>query len=103
MESEEVCREAPLHAHESGEAASRVTPQRLAMEQLFILREQGHRFGPHRSNALTLSMRIKSKAPLHKTKDRAPKVQLQSPGHPHLPRRPKCGSPIIFLRCGLLH
>ena len=50
------------HAHESIEAASGVTSQRLALGQFFVLLEKGFRLGPHRSHELSRPMRIKSKS-----------------------------------------
>jgi hypothetical protein len=52
LESEEVRRETPLHAHEPREEETRHPSEGLAVEQLFILLEEGIRTGSHRSYEL---------------------------------------------------
>jgi REP element-mobilizing transposase RayT len=63
LESDEVRREAPLYAHESVEDKIGRASQGLALEQFFVLREEGIRAASHRSGALSLRVQAKSKAP----------------------------------------
>jgi REP element-mobilizing transposase RayT len=55
MESKEIRRETSLHAHESSEAKTGRSSQRLALEQFLVLRDKRSRFDPHRSAALIFS------------------------------------------------
>jgi hypothetical protein len=73
LESDEIRRETPTHAHESLEKKISRTSQGLALEQFLILREEEIRAGSHRSHALTQSLRAMSKAPPFK---------MQRTGHP---------------------
>jgi len=47
LESDQIRRETPIHAHESLEKKISPSSKRLAVEQLFILREKTVRVGPH--------------------------------------------------------
>ena len=82
LESSEVRRETPIHAHESVEKETGRTSPRLALEQFFLLREEGIRVGSHRSPELIWAWGSVKSPALQKAKDGAPKVQLQRPGHP---------------------
>ena len=79
----EVVERGTLPAHESGEAASRVASQRLALEQFFVLHEQRTRSNSRRSPALIRTARPKAPA-FQKAEDRAPKLQKRpdKPGQP---------------------
>src|ERR1700681_163572 len=79
--------------------------QRLPMEQFLVLREEGQRFGPHRSHALIRPAGIKSKAPPFKERRTGhPQIPNQRPGHPPATRRPpersisKAAPPAVYMK-----
>jgi REP element-mobilizing transposase RayT len=76
LESNEVRREAPLHAHESAENKIGRAPPRLALEQLLVLCEEGIGAGSHRSGTLTRALPAKSKAPFKTRRAGHPKFQI---------------------------
>ena len=55
LESDQVRREAPIHAHEPRKTKTDRTPQRLALEQFLFLRQQGTWASSHRSHTLMRS------------------------------------------------
>jgi hypothetical protein len=78
VESEEVRRETSVYAYESGEEETCCSPQGLAMEQFFLLRETTFGAGSHRSPELILVTRFTSKAPAFKNRRLGhPKFQVK--------------------------
>ena len=63
LESNQVRREASLHAHESREEKTRRSSQGLAVEQFFVLLEERTGLDSHRSHALRPSRESNVKSP----------------------------------------